>query len=576
MSIRKGGQIIAGTPNITTGHHVGEIFWTSRLDNELNGAVDADGAIYSVEAFTGDKSVPELLRKGSLPYVSMSEYESIVSAYGSCRAWGWDNSDTFRVPTLKDVYLMAGQAESAGEFISESLPNIKGDFDKKFVIYEDTGTVKGTGMFSSTVTTANSYHGWSQHTGINADIKANASDSSSTYQDGAKVRPDSVRYRAMVQLSVGVKEDASQLKEYKLNNPHFFGESMWTDIDPMNSSWLISNGNFHSGATYGDFYKWLTSSLGKDHIKGMTGYAFKKQDEDVRWWTAKRNPEVGDVIFGGQGIQKLGVVNKVNSDGTIGFYEDAYSIQQDNLVYTESENINVEGTGFSNLVWANDYDWIINQDDQTFRLPLKTKLASGNAVAGNGMTLGLQGLNGQTGGLNMGSGAVSAGVSNYGKASGSTTGNDGMSIATVGVTTDPEKSGIETSSNGLKLYFYVGDTLQDPAVINVGVVLDYFSKIDTVHCVVDTFKSGSSWYRVYDDGWVEQGGVISASTTGVNQTIAFLKPFADTNYIFTNTPMYDGQWDTRYFSEKVNARTNASVTIVYQMSRSWFACGYGA
>lgn len=112
MSIRKAGQVIAGTPNITTGHHVGEIFWTSRLDNELNGAVDADGTVYSVEAFTGDKSVPALLAEGKLPSVSMAEYESIVSANGSCRAWGWDNGDTFRVPTLKDVYLRAGQAEA--------------------------------------------------------------------------------------------------------------------------------------------------------------------------------------------------------------------------------------------------------------------------------------------------------------------------------------------------------------------------------------------------------------------------------------------------------------------------------
>lgn len=199
MSIRKAGQVIAGTPNITTGHHVGEIFWTSRLDNELNGAVDADGATYSVEAFTGEQSVPELLRKGSLPSVSMAEYESIVSANGSCRAWGWDNGDTFRVPLLKDVYLMAGQAESAGEFISESLPNITGELPL------DCTITQGDRFFYNE-TKAGTLHGYNTNGGLTT--KGSASRSSSTYQDGAKVRPDSVRYRAMVQISTGTTDEA--------------------------------------------------------------------------------------------------------------------------------------------------------------------------------------------------------------------------------------------------------------------------------------------------------------------------------------------------------------------------------
>lgn len=81
-----------------SGANVGDIFYTSRLDNVLNGAVDANGAVYSVHAFTGENSVPELLRKGLLPSVPMASYEYILSTNGSCRFWGWDNGDTFRVP----------------------------------------------------------------------------------------------------------------------------------------------------------------------------------------------------------------------------------------------------------------------------------------------------------------------------------------------------------------------------------------------------------------------------------------------------------------------------------------------
>ena len=86
-----------------SGLNVGDIFHTSRLDTELNGAVEANGGIYAVADFTGEQSVPALLAEGKLPFVSMTEYESIVSSNGSCRAWGWDNGDTFRVPTAEKM-----------------------------------------------------------------------------------------------------------------------------------------------------------------------------------------------------------------------------------------------------------------------------------------------------------------------------------------------------------------------------------------------------------------------------------------------------------------------------------------
>ena len=41
-----------------------------------------------------------LLNSGSLPYVSLSEYENLIIANGSCRAFGWDGGTSFRVPTI--------------------------------------------------------------------------------------------------------------------------------------------------------------------------------------------------------------------------------------------------------------------------------------------------------------------------------------------------------------------------------------------------------------------------------------------------------------------------------------------
>lgn len=499
MSVRKGGQVIAGTPKITTGHHVGEIFWTSRLDNELNGAVDADGSVYSVEAFTGEQSVPALLRKESLPYVSLAEYESIVSANGFCRVWGWDGGDKFRVPTVKALLLTKEQAAVVGNGMTLGLTDGAATFGLQ-TNSSGTSLVGDAGAYGKTLPSGD---------GASTDIAGLKCVGITTNPEksGIVSNLDVVEYRAMVQLATSVQEDATQLKEYKFNNPHFFGESKWTDVEPNNASWLLSNGNFHSGRTYVDYYEWLVGHIGET-ITANGGKIVTTNDE-----------------------------------------------------YT-------------------DYDWVINTVDETLRLPLKTKLASGSDVVGNGMTLGLtNGSNNYGAGTFDGSGIAC--TSNYGqKVSASGASLSGKIGESLGITTDPEKSGIETSSNGLKLYFYVGDTVQDPTLINAGEVLDYFSKIHTVHCVVDTFESGSSWYRVYDDGWVEQGATISL--TACPQTITLLKQYQDNNYTIC---IGGGDPDSKasVCTTSVYSRAVGSFSLVsgfngtfYSCVISWMACGYGA
>ena len=49
--------------------------------------------------------------------------------------------------------------------------------------------------------------------------------------------------------------------------------------------------------------------------------------------------------------------------------------------------------------------------------------------------------------------------------------------------------------------------------------------------VVKADKSGNNWYRLYNDGWVEQGGIING-TSGLNNSssVTFQKTMSDTNY----------------------------------------------
>lgn len=176
-----------------TNRNIGDIFFTARTDTEINGAVECNGGTYSTVDFEGKQNVGNLLANGSLPYVSLSEYESLVSANGSCRAFGWDGGAEFRVPLLNDVYIEAGTALSAGEFINESLP------DHKHTISHYSHKNSGPKSW---------FHGDENGNEVVTIDTNYASASNPVYQDGAKVKPDSVRYRAMVQLANGATDQA--------------------------------------------------------------------------------------------------------------------------------------------------------------------------------------------------------------------------------------------------------------------------------------------------------------------------------------------------------------------------------
>ena len=59
------------------------------------------------------------------------------------------------------------------------------------------------------------------------------------------------------------------------------------------------------------------------------------------------------------------------------------------------------------------------------------------------------------------------------------------------------------------------------------------SSLQEVQCVVETYVNGTSWYRVYSDGWCEQGGYISSTASGTAYSL--LKPMKDANYTINIT-----------------------------------------
>lgn len=122
-----------------------------------------------------------------------------------------------------------------------------------------------------------------------------------------------------------------------------------------------------------------------------------------------------------------------------------------------------------------DTDFVLNTTDTTFRLPIKVLMAGSKRVAGNGMTLGWTSNNLNFGCMHGTSGELSGITSAYAKNINTTdwsgTYMSQTPAVSVGITTDETKSGIETSANGLYLYFYVGETVQDANIIAAASVL---------------------------------------------------------------------------------------------------------
>ena len=112
-------------------------------------------------------------------------------------------------------------------------------------------------------------------------------------------------------------------------------------------------------------------------------------------------------------------------------------------------------------------------------------------------------------------------------------------------------------------------------------------KSDLKECqvVVETYQNGTSWYRVYSDGWIEQGGIATGGTSKTGATINLLKPYTSTNYnitgsIFRGEALVNGAPLAVVFISKTNSSFNASTMYgggspAFQAyNYSWYACGY--
>ena len=192
--------------------NIGDINHTTSTEVPLGGAW-CDGALYTKAQFP---DVYQMLVDGKLQSTTVSAFDSIVSANGSCGFFGLDTAnERFKVPLLKDVYIKAGQAPSI--FGAESLPNITGST----YIREAHGSLQGLQgtqgcMYADDAgVVENATGGYDKADNIPRHLIIDASRSSSTYRNNTKVNSDHVVYRAYVVLyATAAEASVAQAQEF--------------------------------------------------------------------------------------------------------------------------------------------------------------------------------------------------------------------------------------------------------------------------------------------------------------------------------------------------------------------------
>ena len=132
----------------------------------------------------------------------------------------------------------------------------------------------------------------------------------------------------------------------------------------------------------------------------------------------------------------------------------------------------------------------------------------------------------------------------------------------------------------IKAFYYIVIATSTKTDIEVDIdeiATDLNSKVSTgdlaeVQCVIETYSNGTSWYRVYSDGWCEQGGYFTGSAI-TNNSVSLLKNYVDTSYNVL-LQVYGNGYD---YTPAVHDKTTSSFQYGARANYtnvSWQASGY--
>ena len=399
---------------------IGTIFQSIYVDESLDIARRLNGQLISSTKFTGFRSWLNTVQT-AIPNLFTTEVnwqaEKTNSKLGQCGKFVVDDTaGTIRLPCVVNAQGLVDLALIGG-IKSESLPNITGSWAGVYSSLGLSGAVSGTfkenGSEPKTISVNNS-------SPFSALFDINASRSSSTYQDNAPVQQEAIQYPYYIQVATGVEETLPAIREYNINTPFFFGQSMYSDVAPDNASWLVSNGQYNAKTVYPDYYDWLLEQMNAG-VSGFVASTATYTDYDFVINTANQTFRL-PLLNGEEDLQSNSALNQIFS--TTNFSGEHFTAPYNGFLYVENGS-----TGGARIVKNSEQIFVGNYSGLTVGNTMfmrKGDIATIYPWGGNG--------------------TATLAYSFFYKAVG----------------------------NG-SLYYYVGDTVQDASLINAGAVLGQLS-----------------------------------------------------------------------------------------------------
>lgn len=102
---------------------------------------------------------------------------------------------------------------------------------------------------------------------------------------------------------------------------------------------------------------------------------------------------------------------------------------------------------------------------------------------------------------------------------------------------------------------------------NVSIISSFSSTLNTagIRTVVESYQNGTDWYRIWSDGWCEQGGVYTV-TSASPHTILLLKKMSNTNYNISAIPGMASSGDS---TVGIHIRTDQITTSSFSIQKHW-------
>lgn len=510
------------------------------VDESKNKRRYLNGQVISQEQF-GVFTIKLKSAIGKYPSLACSEADwqniALSSELGQCGKFVIDDTaKTIRLPKILGSVKGLVDLTSLANIQVSGLPNI-------------TGTTNGTddnsgywsGAFYQAGGTSSCSGNLAGHFG-----GFDASRCSAVYGRSHTVQPEQIQYPYFIQVSTGNEIEADVTTQVQVNTPYSLFDYKYSDHTIENASWVLSNGQWCSGVTYKSAYdKLLDIKNGNTPSNGLSVKLHTETYTDTDYVINKTNNTFRLPYTTGY---KFIVESWQSGTSYYRIYNDGWIEQGGRSLCITASNGTVDSvlvTYHKPMVDTN-YNLMIATSDIQAGYPNMSNGHANEHAWGDLTTTSFKwGLDGAYG-------------SNQQACNWVVTGYMNSTYATP------------------KLYFYLGETVQNANLISVGNVFNTISDLKG-KTLVETYSNGSSGYRLYADGFCVQWGELgwTSGSWAVN-TKTFLKPYLNTSYVV----LAMGNWsDPASSSCLITAKATTSFNVQYAINNTtqlgaWISLGY--